>query len=368
LGLNLTIEKTTKNSHFEGKKALKLAFIQSFLPPKSHGGVGYFTHYFANEMVKRGHTVTIFSLHPPSAMALYRVNQLELPVRWQKNKLANVFLFSWLVARQDYRDFDLIHAQGDDFLLLPFVRKKPLVRTFSGSALAEAIHSQSWKNRLVQAVFYPLEWLSGGLAQARVGISKATCHHLPFVKTVIPQGVDLRAFAPSEVKSVQPTILFVGHKLTDRKRGSLLVELFKREILAVLPSAELWLVCEDKISHPNIKCFSHLSESALADLYRQAWVFCLPSSYEGFGRPYIEAMACGTPVVATPNLGAREVLANGQYGLVVDEGDLANSLLTLLQNPEKRAELSRAGLRRATEFSWQKIAEAYEAVYRQVLK
>ena len=46
----------------------------------------------------------------------------------------------------------------------------------------------------------------------------------------------------------------------------------------------------------------------LIELYQQAWLFCLPSSYEGFGVPYIEAMSCGTPVVATPNAGAREVL------------------------------------------------------------
>ncbi|NWJ97430.1 MAG: glycosyltransferase family 4 protein [Chloroflexi bacterium] len=350
-------------SPVEPKNSLKLAFIQSFLPSRSHGGVGYFTHYFANVMVQRGHSVTVFSLHPAPAGALYQVELLALPSWLRGSKLANLYLFAFLVARQDYTQFDLIHAQGDDFLLWWSWRKKPRLRTFSGSALAEAIHARKWQTRLVQLSFYPLEWLSGLTTDARIAISQATRQHLPFIRQVIPQGVDLTTFVPGQEKSANPSILFVGHGLYDRKRGYLLVKTFEQEILPKLPAAELWLVCEDTIIHPNIKCYRNLSESNLIALYQKAWVFCLPSSYEGFGRPYLEAMACGTPVVATPNSGAREVLQNGACGLLVSESLLGQALLNLLQDAPHRTHLSQRGLLRAQDFCWQRIADAYERVY-----
>ncbi len=349
------------------KTPLKLAFIQSFLPSKSHGGVGYFTHYFANALIERGHEVTIFSLHPAPADALYQVKTLALPGPLQASKLTRAYLFSWLVARQDFAQFDLIHAQGDNFLLVPFVRKKPLVRTFSGSALAEARHARKWTTRLMQLSFYPLEWLSAAMSDANVGISDATAHHLPFLKQTIPQGVDLATFTPGQRKAARPTILFVGHGLHDRKRGYLLLDAFQQEILPALPKAELWLVSDDRVEQPNIKCYRNLTQAQLIELYQQAWVFCLPSSYEGFGRPYIEAMACGTPVVATPNSGACEVLQNGRYGLITQPSDLGQTLLDLLQNETQRASLVQAGLRHVQNFSWQRVVQDYEAIYYSLL-
>ncbi len=50
----------------------------------------------------------------------------------------------------------------------------------------------------------------------------------------------------------------------------------------------------------------------LCELYQRAWILCLPSTYEGFGVPYIEAMASGTVAVASPNPGAKEILDNGK--------------------------------------------------------
>src|SRR5205814_1213559 len=126
-------------------------------------------------------------------------------------------------------------------------------------------------------------------------------------------------FWPTQAKSVQPSILFVGHRLNDRKRASLLLSTFQGAVRARLPQAELWMVLDDKITAPGVQSFSSLPLEHLADLYRQAWVFCLPSSYEGFGRPYVEAMASGTPVVATRNPGALEVLEGGRFGIVATD-------------------------------------------------
>src|SRR5262249_4304362 len=95
---------------------------------------------------------------------------------------------------------------------------------------------------------------------------------------------------------------------------------------------------------------------------------CLPSSYEGFGRPYVEAMAAGTAVVATPNPGSNEVLDRGRYGLIVRDAELGDSLLSLLQDEDRRRRFEELGFERAQTYSWDRIAERYETVYESILK
>src|SRR5205823_3124147 len=111
-----------------------------------------------------------------------------------------------------------------------------------------------------------------------------------------------------------------------------------------------------------------VSGSDLAQVYRDAWVFCLPSSYEGFGVPYIEAMACGTPVIATPNGGAEDVLGGGAFGVLASEGDLGGALVSVLQSSEQRAALTARALERARDYAIDRMAEKYEAVYDAVIQ
>ena len=94
---------------------------------------------------------------------------------------------------------------------------------------------------------------------------------------------------------------------------------------------------------------------------------CLPSAYEGFGRPYVEAMAAGTLVVSTPNPGAREVLDAGRYGVLTDEASLGATLVRVLQSPETRAEFETRALEYVSRFDWDVVAAAYERVYAEVM-
>ena len=105
----------------------------------------------------------------------------------------------------------------------------------------------------------------------------------------------------------------------------------------------------------------------LADLYARAWVFCLPSSYEGFGIPYAEAMASRLPVVATPNPGSRFVTDEGRAGVLVEDDRLGPELLDLLRDDARRADLASRGWERSREFSLERVVSAYEDVYRDVL-
>jgi len=112
--------------------------------------------------------------------------------------------------------------------------------------------------------------------------------------------------------------------------------------------------------------------SNMIDVFRQAFVICLPSYYgEGVPKVLIEAAACGRPIVTTDTPGCREIVRHGINGLLVpprDSGALAGALLQLLKDPELRRRMGRAGREiAAAEFSLEKVVSETLAVYRQLL-
>ncbi len=350
--------------------SLKIGVIQRFLPSRSRGGVGHFTHGLCNALAKRGHDVTVFSQDPAPGDALYQVVVLPAP-RPVLGYQSAALTFPFQVARQDFSGFDVLHAQGDEHLI-PRSTSPPIVRTMHGSALAEAIHNgwylRSPKRFFMHLYFYGCELIADLRADAVVVVSSNTGRYYPRVHGVIPNGVDIDRFSHQErEKSKIPTILFVG-ELDSRKRGRLLLKAVREQVKPFVPDVELWLVCPERVEGEDIKWFGSVDSERLAKLYREAWVFCLPSSYEGFGRPYLEAMAAGTPVVATPNPGAEEVLDHGRYGLIVSDEQLGETICTLLSRADLRQEYSRRGSERAILYAWDTVAEQYERIYEAVLQ
>jgi glycosyltransferase involved in cell wall biosynthesis len=103
-----------------------------------------------------------------------------------------------------------------------------------------------------------------------------------------------------------------------------------------------------------------VSDLELASLYQRAWIYASPSTYEGFGLPYLEAMACGTPVVATPNSGSDEVLGRGGSGVLASDADFAQALSSLLADNQARDRLAARGLERARDYSLSAMLTRYE--------
>jgi glycosyltransferase involved in cell wall biosynthesis len=103
-------------------------------------------------------------------------------------------------------------------------------------------------------------------------------------------------------------------------------------------------------------------------LVREALLLAYPSRYEGFGFPPLEAMAAGTPVVATRSGALPEIL--GDAALFVDAGDadaLAGAIAKLADDEAARAELARRGRSQAARYTWERCAEGLEALYRDAL-
>lgn len=331
---------------------MKITVVTFYLPPKDRIGAGVQMHALANAYIALGHEVTVVSpsnhKEPDAQYTLCTVSIVG------SNRIVK-----WSKALRQYKfDADIVHFAGDDHLLRSENRYVHL-RTFHGSCFAEAQVASSFSDKLRMLYLGITELVAQPIADVCTTVSSHTNRYFPRPNIVIPNGVDLESFSPAPTKSTVPSILFVG-TLDSRKRGRDLLNAFVNDIQPRFPNAELWLVRESGIVDiPGVKVFGGVSQEKLIELYQQAWVFCLPSSYEGFGVPYIEAMACATPVVATPNPGALEVLDNGTYGVITELDNLGASINSLLANEEERGKYIELGLTRSKEYDILKVAQNY---------
>ena len=120
-------------------------------------------------------------------------------------------------------------------------------------------------------------------------------------------------------------------------------------------------------AEPGVRYLGHVDEATLSALYRSAAVLALPSLYEGFGLPLLEAMAHGLPAVVG-NVGALPELADGA-AILVEPGDvssIAAGLERVLADGALREKLGAEGRRRAAEFTWERAAAATREVLHQI--
>jgi len=131
-----------------------------------------------------------------------------------------------------------------------------------------------------------------------------------------------------------------------------------RKLVVVGPEKDRELAAELRRRGADLR--GYVPKAELVSLYQRAACLVFPSRYEGFGLPVVEAMACGTPVVAAPEPALREVAGDA----AILTADLAEGVRRALS---ERDRLSRAGLERAKTFTWRETARITADVYREVL-
>ena len=197
---------------------------------------------------------------------------------------------------------------------------------------------------------------------------------------VVPPGVDASAFRPDGPRR-RGAILFVAHLDTGMEfkgLGTLLESVASLVAdgadvsLEVVGSGQLLPSYRSKaaalgLGPDRVRFSGHLSGQDLADAYHRSWVAALPSGNESFGMFLAEAMACGLPVVASRTGGIPDVVTDGETGLLVTHGvvaELSDALRRVVEDPVLAARLGDAGRRRAvSEFAWGVRARATHDVF-----
>ncbi len=246
---------------------------------------------------------------------------------------------------------------------------------------------KSFREALGTWEFYPVEMqgfvarrldrvFTSSLASARQ--IEADFRVLPEKLAMVANGIDTVLFAPDAAATRSERELLCVARASDPNKGVRVL----LEALARLPAGVRLTLVDDAKSEAlawakqlgvadRLDVTGRLETPDLVRLYRRATLVVVPSRYEGFGLPAAEAMACGTPVIATRAGALPEVLATGGGGVLTPVDDapaLAHEISALLAAPQRRSELGargRAGVVAA--YGWASIAARTVEEYRRVL-
>ena len=195
---------------------------------------------------------------------------------------------------------------------------------------------------------------------------------------VVYHGVD-EIFSPGAPASVPenvraPYFIFVGDPLTEpRKNFGLLYEAYRQAFLdggnAAEPKPQLVVLRPvrpqpEGVVYAGPPAGGGPDDVHLRDLYRGAAALCMPSYYEGFGMPLLEAMACGTPVISADSSSLPEIGGDAAiYASAFDAQAWAEAMKRILSDGELRTNLREAGLRHVKQFSWERSAQRHAEIF-----
>jgi glycosyltransferase involved in cell wall biosynthesis len=392
------------------------------------GGQGIYIRHLSRELVALGHEVEVFSGQPypelDEGVRLTKVPSLDLyrepdPFRIPKlrefrdrvdvEEFATMCVagfpepktFSTRAARllkDRLDDFDVVHDNqvlgygmlDIERMGLPVVTSIHHPITFDRRIDLAA--ARSWRKKLTLRRWYGFLRMQGKVArQVRriLTVSESSFRDIvtdfgvdPSRIEVIPLGVDAE-FVPPSVPRVPGRIVAMASADAPMKGIATLLEAFAKlrterdlELLLVTkpqPGGRTERLVERLAIGDSVRFVSGISQTDLIAVMGSAELACVPSLYEGFSLPTAELMACETPLVVSRAGAIPEVVGpDGLCADLVEPGhveELRAAIEKLLDDPERRARMGKAGRERVLEkFSWHAVAVATAAAYEEAIK
>ena len=357
------------------------------------GGVTVHIEQLAQEFIRQGHETWIIapSSQPANTLPVDRFVRLGVPVPVPAGgSVARLSLSPWLLRNVrellERERFDVVHVHEPLTPLLPWLvlhsSKTINIGTF------HAYHDQSriypWAAPSLRHWFRKLHGRIAVSPLAKMFVER----HFPGDYRVIPNGIDLNRYQQDaqpfpEYLDGKINVLFVG-RMEKRKGLKYLLMAYSR-LKWQFPNLRLLVVgpgTPDKDSFRvlgehslrDVEFVGGVSQDDLVRYYKTADIFCSPATgRESFGIVLLEAMASGTPIVASRLKGFQTVLEEGMQGLMAppkDDVALADALRQMIQDPTMRSVMGAFGERRAYEFRWERVAglvlDYYESVRAEV--
>ncbi len=401
---------------------MKVMFVTNEYPPHIYGGAGVHVEYLSKELAKlmdvevrcfhdqhyQEGSLKVDGTTPDDSLFKACPKQLASPLK---------ALYEGLVFAGEDMTADVAHCHTWYAHFAGILAKK-----LYGIPLVITVHSleplRPWKREQLGRGYDVSSWVEKTaleMADAVIAVSQSTKDDVlrlfpkinPDKVSIIYNGIDVNQYKASEntevlnkygIRTDKPYVLFVGRMTRQKGLLYLLKAASKLD-----PDAQL-VLCAGDADTPEMKAELEgmvanlkkvrsnviwipemVSREDAISLYSQAAVFCCPSIYEPFGIINLEAMACGTPVVASAVGGIKEVVVNGETGYLVDpnlsetfphdpkDADafaqaLADKINVLIRDPALAKKMGQAGrLRVEKKFSWQSIAVQTKALYEKLV-
>jgi len=414
-----------KSALAEVSPRLRIALLGYRSAPFS-GGQGVYLKYLSRALASLGHSVSVVSgppyPHLDANITLHKLPSLDLYARglssvtwrqiWQDplarrewwSKLTGGFVEPWTFgerARQwllEHADsFDVIHDNQtlSDGILSLQDAGLPLVTTIHHPITRDrklACEAETrWYNKLLVLRWYDFLTMQQRVAKKLdhiVTVSGVSRRDIvadfgvdPRRVAVMYNGVDVDLFTPRPDQARKPNQIMATASADTPTKGLHILLPAVADLIAAGRDINVVLIGKPRQGgdteqlirrlglEPHIRWYHDLEQERIVDLYAESTLAVVPSLYEGFGLPAVEAMACGIPLVCSDGGALAEVV--GDAARVVPAGNisaLTAALADLLDNVAAREELGQRGRSRAqSEFSWQVCAQRLTAYYQSVI-
>jgi glycosyltransferase involved in cell wall biosynthesis len=387
---------------------MKVCVATTSFPRWEGDGQGAFVWEAVRALAEQGHEMRVVAMHAPGlpvrshhhGIPVFRPRYWwperqemlkrdggGLPIVWQRRPWARLQVFPFGIAHARAiaawsRDCDLVHAEWTLSAAAAAIGK-PLhhhrvLATLQGSDLFRVTTSAAGRTatKLALRGCDRVTVLSQALAQRAIALG------VPQERLdIIPNGVDTRVFTPLAEEDREEVALFVGSLIPRKGPEYLLAAL--PAILARRPRLRLVLIGDGPqegelkaqverlgVGH-SVSFLGFLTQADVRVWMRRARVFVLPSIEEGLGVVLLEALATGTPIVASNVDGIPDVVTKDVGALVPARSAeaLAGAILETLRDSTRWRELSANARQRAEcTYDWQHIAASYTAVYRRLVQ